>query len=183
MKASFALDPKKKKELIAWIITSILLGLILFAVTFFISTKQNREIDSLILKKNSLQAEVSNLQKELIEKKLMSKKKDSLKQSFSKLSLYATPENKSFMNTILTDLAANIPPSIYLSQLDCSQKIELRGYAVDVQSVLGLLQILSKLPYISHGKIVHLRTSNFEDSLLEFLIKLDTKYCKENVQN
>src|SRR3990167_8885968 len=97
--------------------------------------------------------------------------------------IFSARSVKSFLNTILTDLSANISQSIYLSQLDCSQKIELRGYAVDVQSVLGLLQILSKLPYISHGKIVHLRTSNFEDSLLEFLIKLDTKYCKENVQN
>lgn len=199
MKAVYNLSSEKKRELIVWIIATVSVILVVILIFLFISFKKNKELKTLENAKISLQENVSNLEKELVSKKLTAKNKEHLKKVFTKLLRYADQENKSFMSKILADLASNIPPSIFLSQLDCTKKVELLGYAVDVQSVLNLLQILSQLPYISHGKIVHLKTqptlassvlgttagaaSNNPDSLLEFLIRLDIKPDKENVQN
>jgi Tfp pilus assembly protein PilN len=183
MKASYNLSPKSKKELTVWLSTTLLSILTIILVLIFINLKKQKELKYIQSVRISLQNSVSALEKDLIAKKIIAKNKEHLKKVFTKLNRYSNDESKGFMSKLLIDIASNVPSTIYLSQLDCTKKVEVLGYAVDVQSVLNLLQILSKLPYINHGKIVHLRTSNSSDSLLEFLIRLDLKADREYVQN
>lgn len=183
MNASFNLNVKKKKEITLWFIASIICFAAFCGYLFFINSVKNEELSSLKNIKSTLQDQVSNLEKKLTQKRSDSIYKDELKKIFNKLNLYSGSENKGFMGKFLSDLSTTVPPTIYLSSLSCNKKVDVKGYALDVQSILNLLRNLSSLPYINGGKIVSLKTSSYSDSLLEFLIKLDVKVDRENVKN
>lgn len=183
MNASFNLNVKKKKELIIWALTSTICIVVVFSYLWFISSNKNKELKNLKSVKLSLQEHVSGLEKKLTQKRSNSTYKNELKKIFSKLNLYSSSENKGFMGKLLSDMATTVPPTIYLSSLSCNKRVDVKGYALDVQSILSLLRNLTSLPYINGGKIVNLKTSSYSDSLLEFLIKLDVKADRENVKN
>lgn len=170
---------KKKKNFLIWFTASFLLITMLIICCVCILGQKKSYIEQLQANKHMINNHIAELESHInFNKKFVEEKKSAQKQR-AKVESYRSPESKKFLNTSIADIASLVPADIYLSELNFHKQITLQGYAVNVKSILDLLRNLTHLPYICNGKIVKLKTDMHQKDLLEFLIRLEVKPCKE----
>lgn len=161
------------------IVVSLFLLIALIGIGCYVYKKQSAEIHCLTNRKNDIETSIAALEASVKNHEHYPAYKKKFAHHLSKLTAYNDSATKKFISTIIADVAHEVPPALFLSDLTIKRDIIIGGFAHNIQSILDLLNNLSHLPYICNGKIVKLKTAAYQNSLLEFLIKLEIKPCKE----
>lgn len=166
-------ETKKERSVYWWFFYSCLLIVGTIAGLSYINHYYSQLVNNLEQQHKSIQQEITEKEKNIAQLKQYTRQTEYSKKILKKL-LHYQRDGISLINNVLTDIARVILPDMYLTTIEATTKqvMHCKGYTTNAHAVLNFLENLCQLPYISDGKIIHLKSNNDNNSMIEFSIHI-----------
>lgn len=167
------------QPLFVWLIISLFIWLCIISVCIVVCKKQTDAVQKLHKEYQHIEQAVAAIEHSIKHHQQYIDEHKALESTVTKLAAYSEHASSVDPGKALRDIASVVPLTVFLADLSITDHITIGGFADTSQAILHLLHNLVSLPYICNGKIVQLKSAAYKGSLLEFLIKLEIKPCKE----